>query len=884
MSAHLGLDDAAAAPDASVFTLFARQAAATPDHPAVLADSGDLSYAALARRANDVCHVLRADGLGAEQPVGVWMERSAELPAALLGVWQAGGAWVPFDAQDPPARVLRLLHACGATRVIGQRRLLDMLHSAGSTQDHAMPTLIGIDELPSARDTEPCASGGARLAYLLFTSGSTGEPKAVEVEHRSVLNLLRATRALIGFDASDRYLAVATIGFDIAVAELFLPLLCGGSLLLRDRSLLLEPRRLVQELRQHGVTVMQTGPSVWQLLLAQARDFPRLRVLISTGEAIGPELARRLADHGEQAWNLYGPTETTVWATAHRLEADAHGDPAAASAPIGRPMAGMQARVADEAGMPVADGEVGELWIGGAGVARGYRGNPALTEQRFVGHGAERFYRSGDLVQRDATGLLHYLGRNDEQLKIRGVRVEPGEVEAAIRQDARVLQAAATWYDTGHGSRAVVAAVVAQPGATLAAAELQCALQAQLPSQMVPSRWLFVPWLPMTASGKVDRQAIRDAAMQRAAAEPAAPPAPRALGDTELALAGIWQRMLGVAKVEPDDHFLHIGGDSLAAVQMMVEAEALFAVELPIQTVFEAPTLAQLARRIDAARHRPAALRNPDFVFPLVEVPGQRPLFFCDVNLNVAQRGAWTVPCGLYAVSSWARGSGFVQADSLGALVATHIDGIRRVQPQGPYRIAGFSKGGLIAYELAQQLKARGEQVELLFLLEPTHPRHTVATSAAQRWPTKQAGLRQRVAGRWRRIVQGPRSRGFKPWLQDIVPYTRFPPLQWAVYHLVHLYGKHPNAVSKLLLPRNRWPAFWFAAKRIIKDYVARPYDGKVLAVFGQQDYSAGGAWPALLGEQAQVHVLPSTHADIFNEADRRQWMALLERALAGPR
>lgn len=878
--------DTAAAPVAldSVFARFERQAAATPQRLAVLAEAGDASYAALARRAAEVCTGLLAHGVDVEEPVGVWLHRDADLPAALLGVWQAGGAWVPFDPQDPPARVLRLLALCGAKRVVGHGDLLATLRQAGAAQGLATPALIDIATLVQsvgAAAAPSRAAGGDRLAYLLFTSGSSGEPKAVEVEQRSVLNLLQATQELIGFGAADRYLATSTIGFDIAVAEIFLPLITGGSLLLRDRQALLEPARLAQDLRRFGVSVMQTGPSVWQLLLAQASDFPKLRVAISTGEAIAPDLAQQLAAYAEQAWNLYGPTETTVWATAHALDAAAALDASATSAPIGRPLAGMQAIVVDDAGRAVADGQSGELLIGGAGVARGYRGNAALTEERFIdlGPGLGRFYRSGDLVRRDASGVLHYLGRNDEQLKIRGVRVEPGEVEAALRSDARVLQAAATWYDTGNGSRAVVAAVVAQPGRRLDSGELHGALQTLLPAQMIPARFLFVPWLPMTANGKVDRQAIRAAATSQPLDPPMTPPP--ALTETERLLAGIWQRMLGLDQVAPDDHFLSIGGDSLAAVQMMVEAEALFGVELPVHTPFETPTLAQMARRIDAARQRPATLNNADFVYPLVEMPGQRPLFFCDVNLNVARRGAWTVPCPLYAISAWARGSGFVQAESLTALAAAYLDGIRRVQARGPYRIAGFSKGGLVAFELAQQLKRQGEQVELLFLLEPTHPRKTNAPASAPNWPVKHTGLAQRALGRWRRIVQGPRARGFKPWLQDVVPYTRFPPYQWLVYHLVHLYGRRPNPVSQMLLPRNRWPAFWFAAKRQIKDYVAQPYDGPVLAVFGREDYSAGGAWPDLLGAQAQVHVLPSTHLTIFDEADRQPWMKLLAASLA---
>ena len=824
-------------------------------------------------------------GCVAEQPVGVWMVRDADLLAVLLGIWQAGGCWVPFDPQDPPSRVLRLLAACGSDLLVGSTALLQAAASEAQASGRPLPALIDsahIAAAPSEAEVYAAAPGGTRLAYLLFTSGSTGEPKAVEVEHHSVLNLLRATRDLLGFEPSDRYLAVATVAFDIAVAELFLPLVCGGSLLLRDRALLLQPQQLAREVRSHGVTVLQTGPSVWQLLLAEVPDFPRVRVAISTGEAVAPDLARRLASCAEQAWNLYGPTEATVWATGHRLRADEPSPYSASSAPIGRPLPGLTAVVVDADGQPLHDDTPGELLIGGEGVARGYRGNPALTQQRFITLPADgqRYYRSGDLVVRDADGVLHYLGRNDDQLKVRGVRIEPAEVESALLSDARVAQAAVTWFDTGGGARAVVAAVVRRPGAALSARELHDVLATQLPSQMIPARFLFVPWLPMTVSGKVDRRAIRDAVglpPAQVADITAEPP----LNDTERQLAGIWQRMLGLHQVHRSDHFFSIGGDSLAAVQMLVEAEAQFDLVLQVQAVFEAPTLGELAAKIDAARQLSSTpMRNTDFVFPLVPMQGERPLFFCDINLSMARRGAWAVPCPLYAVSSWARGSGFVQAESLSALVAVHIEGIRRVQPRGPYRIGGFSKGGLIAYELAQQLRRQGEVVELLFLLDPTHPRRTAKIDSVQRWASKQRPLSERFAGRLKRIVRGPAERGFRPWLQDLVPYSRFPPVQWAIYQLVHLYGRHPNPVSQRLLPRNRWPAFWFAAKKMMKDYVAEPYSGSVLAVFTAHDYAAGGAWPALLGSQAQTKVLQTGHEHLFTDDASSEWMALLTRRL----
>ena len=598
----------------TVLTHFERWVARQPQAVALIDEHGPWTYAALAARVDTLASRLQAAGVVPEQPVAVLMQRRADLLAVLLGLWKAGAAYVPFDPQEPPERLLRMLVTCGCTCVMGDASLLERLRAACVAAGLAPPLCLDVaqpDAVPSLPPPLPCVADGARLAYLLFTSGSTGAPKAVEVEHRHVLALLDSARELLGYTPQDRTLAASTIAFDASVTEFFLPLTSGASLLLRDRTLLVDPRRLAHEVREHGVTVVATGPSVWSVVLAEVPDFPRVRVLITHGEAVLPALARRLCAFGEQVWNLYGPTETTVWATGHALSADQDGQDRPASAPIGRPLAHVLAMVVDDQGRRLADGCEGELCLGGPAVARGYRGDDALTRERFVLIDGQRVYRTGDLVVREPDGVLHYLGRNDDQMKVRGVRVEPGEVEAALARDPRVSQAAVTWYPTSTGTRSIAAAVVLKPGLTCRADQLREALSAQLPQQMIPTRYLLVPWLPTTTSGKVDRQAIRRAAAETDAPEPGEKgarhtPAATAgpLSPTEAAVGAIWQRMLGMAAVSGEDHFFAIGGDSLAAVQMMVEAEAVLGLLLPVHLAFEAPTLSALCARIDAQRLR----------------------------------------------------------------------------------------------------------------------------------------------------------------------------------------------------------------------------------------------------------------------------------------
>lgn len=889
-----------AALKASVFAQFVQHANSTPHAVAVIDEAGSTTYSELANRADAVARHLLANGLVTEQPIGVLMGRRTELVAVLLGVWQAGGAYIPFDPNDPPERIRRMLLSCGVTQVIGDADELNALSAACESAGSTPPQTIDVSTItPLAATAEPlrCPDGGTRLAYLLFTSGSTGEPKAVEVEHRQVQALLQSAQDLLCFSSSDKYLAASTVAFDASVTELYLPLVTGASLVLRDRSILLDPHRLAREIQLHGITVFQTGPSVWQVILKEVVNFPRVRVAISHGEAVTPELARRIAAHGESAWNLYGPTETTVWATAARIRIQDQPGQSTTSAPLGRPLPHVRALILDDQGRPAPLGEAGELCLGGPSVARGYRNNELLTRQRFVTIGGERFYRSGDLVKQDNEGVLHYFGRNDDQIKVRGVRVEPGEVEAAILSDPRVAQTAVTWFATPGGTRAIVAAVVLNPGTPCQAQELHTQLTTKLPSTMIPTRFLLVPLLPMTSSGKTDRIAIRQTAETSVITAPesssgespgacTSPPG-RKLSSTEQAVAQIWQRLLGVVVEAPDDHFFSIGGDSLGAVQMMVEIEARFGLVLPVHLAFESPTLESLSRRIERARFEFEEQLSTAFVFPLVSAGTQTPIYFSGVKLSLARRGVWNLPCPLYAINNWATGSGFVETKSLEVLAAAHLKAVRLKQPLGPYRLAGYSLGGLIAYEMAQQLREAGEEVEFLFLLDPMAPHHifapgtktSVPTSTAQ--PALRDRIRRRTADVVRGIAQGPGENGFWAWLRmsfgvQTLSAIRLPPMiGWIYYSAVNRHLRRPTAVSKLLFPRNRWRAFWFAAQRMVRGYTARSYDGPLLALFSRQG-TRSDVWNSLLGPDAIQEKIDASHYALFEEPALGEWMRRL--------
>lgn len=883
-------------PQPNVYDLVRAQAERVPDAIAIV-DRAPVTYGQLMARTDQIANAIAERELGAEAPVAVLMPRDADLVATLLAVWKTGACYVPIDIDDPPLRQARMIDIAGCVLVVGTDALRRRMTDAVDDTEAALGvSFLSIDKL-SATTTSvttsqvemPVAEGGDRLAYILFTSGSTGVPKGVEVEHRSVVNLLFAARDLLEFAPTDRYLAVSTIGFDISVAELFVPLISGGSALLRDRHLLLDPARFASDIGKHDVTVVQTGPNVWSAVLTAIADFPRIRVAISTGEAVSPTVADRLTGIADHVWNLYGPTEATVWATGHRLAGPAMAPAAgvttdtasSVSAPIGVALDNVQTIVVDPAGHEVGAGEHGELWIGGAALARGYRDNQALTHERFVVRDGHRWYRTGDTVARDRNGVLHYFGRTDDQVKVRGVRIEPMEVESAILAVAGVNAAAATWFESRAGARSIVAAVVAEPDVQLTAEHLYAELAQTLPGPMIPSRFVFCEALPRSSSGKVDRGAIRSlssSATDNGVADPDSE-----LTATERELIDIWKRTLGIDAVAPDDHFFTIGGDSLAAVAMMLHVEETFATPMPALAVFEAPTLRHLAERIDAATDEPDTWAFEEYVYPIVEGVGT-PFFFCGVDLKLARPGMWTAGCPLYAVSQWAQGKGFLHAQSVEDLALRQLEAITDIQPHGPYRLGGFSFGGIVAFELARLLRDRGETVELLFLLDATEPYRTTAGPAAD---DSVQPLRARVSTyvgdlrRTRGLRSGARDAGKRAMVNIVNLGGRVPTWQWLNYHVVHLYGRHPSYISTRLLPKDRWPAYWYTSLRLAKSYVAQPYDGPAAAVF-LEEQERSTTWRTLVEATTPTIIVDDpSHTALFDEPTARRWLDFLDTCLA---
>jgi amino acid adenylation domain-containing protein len=563
---------------------FAARARETPAAVAVRGGGRSLTYAGLASLAARVAGRLRAAGLAREARVGVCLERSPELVAALLGAMAAGGAYVPLDPGYPPERLEHMIGDAGLAVLLTERPLRDLLPVPEGV------VVVDVPELAAEAGPAPDLPAGPapdQLAYVIYTSGSTGRPKGVAIPHRALGNFLHAMRSQLGVSRADVLGAIGPVSFDISGLELYLPLVAGATMVMYERAASLDPAALAGRLGADGITVLQATPVTWRLLVESGWPGQPGLTALCGGEALPESLAAELRARCAALWNLYGPTESTVWSTASRVE------PGPIS--IGGPIANTVLHVLDPNLRPVPIGVRGELHIGGAGLARGYLGRPALTAERFVpdplsGTPGARLYRTGDLVRRRPDGRLEFHGRVDHQVKVRGHRIELGEVEAAVKRHPAVADAAvALRTDAGRGPE-LAAYVVWKPGAASTPAAVLAAARRTLPDYMVPGTVTALPALPLTPSGKVDRKALPS---PRRPVEAALADGPRTR--EERAVAGIWREVLGTDRVGAGENFFDAGGHSLLMVQVHRRLQEVFTTPVSLVELFGRPTVRDMA-------------------------------------------------------------------------------------------------------------------------------------------------------------------------------------------------------------------------------------------------------------------------------------------------
>jgi amino acid adenylation domain-containing protein len=583
-------------PEKCLHQLFEEQVDRTPEGVAVVWKDEQLSYTELNHRANQLAHYLRSRGVGPETLVAILVDRSILMLVGLLGIIKAGGAYLPLDPGFPSERLSFMLKDSGADVLLTQQHLLESSDIAFNPGQSICLDANWKDICEQETTNPPFNVIADNLAYVIYTSGSTGQPKGVQISHGSLVNFLHSMKQQPGLTPQDTLLAVTSLSFDIAALELYLPLTVGARVVLASRQEAGDGAQLRKLIRASMATVMQATPATWRLLIeAGWEGEPSFKILCG-GEALPPELAEKLSGLGTELWNLYGPTETTVWSSVKKLVSPA------TQISIGRPIANTQIYILDEQLQPIPKGVVGEVYIGGEGVSRGYLRRPDDTAEKFIPHpfnpaAGSRLYRTGDLARYLADGEIEFLGRSDHQIKVRGFRIELGEIETVLRSHAAVRDCVVSATDGQDGDRRLIAYVVSAPAQVPAADEWRRFLSAKLPNYMIPNAFVSLSKLPTTPNGKLDRKALPGLVESplELRKEYVVPHTPE-----EKALAQIWSVSLRVGRIGLHDDFFDLGGHSLLAMQVIKHIRETFSVDLSLDSLFQNPTLSALASVIIA--------------------------------------------------------------------------------------------------------------------------------------------------------------------------------------------------------------------------------------------------------------------------------------------
>lgn len=606
-----------------IHELFEAQAEKTPDAIALEFDGKQMRYRELNGKANQLARYLRFLAVTPDTPAGICVERSLEMVVGILGVLKAGGAYVPLDPNCPHERLEFMLEDSRSALVLTDQLVNDRLGSRGNNENGRRMIDLHRDwETIEKQSIENLAGAGESddIAYVIYTSGSTGRPRGVEVSHRSVVNCLFSIREQIGIAAHDIWLAVTTIAFDIAALEIFLPLMVGGRVVIAGRQEVRNGDELVKKLIGCGATVMQATPAGWRMLIEARWEGMRGFKILCGGETLPREIAGQLLKRAETVWNLYGPTEATIWSTADRVESGN------GPVPIGRPIANTRVYILDASLQPVPVGIHGDLYIGGAGLARGYLNQPELTAEKFIANpfvddAGSRIYRTGDRARFRADGKIEFLGRLDRQVKIRGYRVELEEIEGALAEHPDVREAAViAWADPQSGSKIseldkmLVAYIGARKPIPLLGDELRTFMLQKFPEYMVPSLYVPLNELPRTENGKINYRALPHPDGSRPELDRPFV-APRTV--IEELIAQIWRDILRLEQVGVYDNFFELGGHSLVATRVISRIRDSFQIELPLRRMFETPTVAGIAGEVESALQSGARIEQA----PIVPVP-----------------------------------------------------------------------------------------------------------------------------------------------------------------------------------------------------------------------------------------------------------------------
>ncbi|MFZ5802856.1 MAG: non-ribosomal peptide synthetase [Candidatus Omnitrophota bacterium] len=695
--------------------LIEAQCQKTPQATALIFHDQQWTYDDLNRRANKIAHYLKKLGAGPEVLVAVFLDRGSDLVCGLLGVLKSGSAYIPLDPIFPANRIAAILNDARPLLILTEEKLKGMLPAiAGSrrvlvdtdsSQIHAQPET----NLPRETDAR-------NLAYAIYTSGSTGNPKGVLIEHGGLVNFMRSMAREPGLGPDDVFAALTTITFDIAAMEIFLPLTVGAAVALINRETAGDGTALKEIIDQLKPTVIQATPSTWRLLLEADWNGRRGLKMLVGGEALPRVLADALIVRGEVLWNMYGPTETTIWSSAGPVSKER-------KITLGKPIANTAFYVLDPEGKPIASGE-GELYIGGAGLARAYLNRPELSAEKFLPDPFRkigRMYRTGDLVRILADGELEFLGRADHQVKIAGFRIELSEIEAKLLEHPSIRAAIVQPWESPSGDKKLTAYFISQ-GEPPTTSELHRWLKTCLPAYMVPSFYIAMEHFPLMPNGKLDRRALPSPDISRPALDESYIAPGNAI---EKGVARIWTEILAVERPGVLDNFFELGGTSLQAFALTRKLEKVYSVKFPVAALIRHPTIRAMALFLSqggmAASDSVLGLKPSGDKPPLFCIPGLGGDVICFQRLSecFSKMDPVRPIYGLQTLDFFEKN----QFENVKDIAAQGIRAIRKVQSKGPYHFIGYSFGGLVAYEMAQQLLRLGENTTLLCMVDTYAPR-----------------------------------------------------------------------------------------------------------------------------------------------------------------
>lgn len=824
--------------DRCLHQLIEAQAEQFPDRPAAVEKSEQLSYREFNARANELAHYLRNHGAGPNVKVGVCLSPSIDFAVAVLAVLKSGASCVPLDPSYPPQRLTYILQDAQAQLLIASR---DTLPASVPAECKVLVLAEHSASVSRESQANPAPNvSPSDIAYVIYTSGSTGKPRGVLLPHTGLVNYISTMAGMYSMVPDDRVLQFCSISFDIAIEEIFLAWTTGAALVFKSEETPLGVPEFLQWAEQQGITVLDLPTAYWhewvhhlpELRQASPRN---LRLVIVGGEKASAKAygAWRSAMGKRVRWvNTYGPTEASIAATASEPQFTADAIPE--NLPIGRPVPNVRIYLLDGHLNPVPIGVPGELHIGGVGVAQGYFNRPELTAQKFVAdpfssEPGARMYRTGDLARYLPSGEIEFLGRRDDQIKIRGFRIELGEIESVLAKLPGVREVAVVAREKAPGEKYLVAYVVPEQQVEANPAKFRSVLRQQLPDYMVPSVFMFLDSMPMTPNGKINRQGLPEPEFDVASSEMTV------AGDAmQWQLCRIWQEVLGKKQIGIRDNFFDLGGHSLLAARLMHKIGQAMGKTLPLAMLFEAPTIEELA---DALSQNGWS-RYWSSLVP-IQPAGSQPPFFCvhGVGGNVIglrELGKCMAPdYPFYGLQSQGLDGTRPCHKTIEEMALHYIHEVRSVQPNGPYFLGGFSFGGLVAYEMAQQLRAGGEDVGLLVLFD-TYP--------------------------------GNLS------VEDNSFFGLLFRLSWS-----NLFRDLPKVIEKRIRRRMKWwrrrvqPALWDVRNSNVaahNNYVLRPYEGRATLLRAEKKSLRGSrdphaAWQGLVAN-LEIHEIPGDHFDIL--------------------